>query len=100
MRRIIIVFAVTTAVMLFVFQGADWYANSSSIPRYCSDPDGTLERVHKILIDEEPVGGDPKREYIIAAKLIFLVPQEEGEAIDSYLPRVRERIMESCGEAY
>ncbi len=100
MRRLIIVFAVTAAIMLLIFQSAEWYADASAIPRYCADPDAAVARVHKILIEAEPVGDEPKRDYIVAAKLIFLVPQEEGEPLDSYLLRVRERISKSCRQAY
>ncbi len=100
MRRILVVFALTTLVMLFIFNSADWYANRAALPRYCSNPQQSVEIVREILTSDTPGEGKKRRPYIVAAKLVFLVPQEEGEAMDAYMSRLRQRISEACGVAF
>ncbi len=100
MRRILIVFGLTAATMLFIFHSADWYATNSALPRYCNNPDETVAIVRKILTSDTPVENQKKRPFIIAAKLIFLVPQEDGETVEQYIPRLRNRISETCGTTY
>ncbi len=100
MHRILIVFALTAGVMLFIFNSADWYASNAALPRYCKNPLQTTMIVEEILTSDAPGDGKKKRPYIVAAKLIFLVPQEEDEPIDHYLDRLRHRISEACGVAF
>ncbi len=97
MRRILVVFALTAVVMLFIFNSADWYAKNSALPRYCADPRQAVEIVREIMTSPTPGAGKERRPYIIAAKLIFLVPQKEGENIDDYISRLRVKISQSCG---
>ncbi|NOX72134.1 MAG: hypothetical protein GXP03_00420 [Alphaproteobacteria bacterium] len=100
MRRIAVVFILTTLVMLFIFNSADWYARNSALPRYCEDPQQNIEIVREILTSATPGEGKKRRPYIVAAKLIFLVPQTEAETLDAYLVRLRQRISQSCGVAF
>lgn len=100
MHRILIVFGLTTAVMLFIFNSADWYANKSALPRFCENPSQAVAIVEKIMTIPTPTGGEKRRPYIIAAKLIFLVPRERDEAMPDYLVRLRRRISQSCGVAF
>ena len=100
MHRILIVFALTAAVMLFIFNSADWYANKSALPRFCEKPTQTVAIVKEILTSPTPGEGKERRPYIIAAKLIFLVPREEDEPMADYLARLRSRISQSCGVAF
>lgn len=100
MRRILVVFALTAATMLFIFNSADWYAQNAALPRYCEDPHQAVEIVREILTSDMPGDGKERRPYIIAAKLIFLVPQEEGEAMDVYISRLRSKISQSCGVVF
>ena len=86
--------------MLFIFHGADWYATNAALPRYCENPDETVAIVGKILQNPSPAENQKKRPFIIAAKLIFLVPQEKDETVEQYLPRLRARISQTCGRAY
>lgn len=97
MNRVLIVFVVTAALMLFIFNSADWYATNAALPRYCENPVETVEIVQEILTSPTPSEGKEKRPYIVAAKLIFLVPQSDGEALDDYLFRLRRRISKICG---
>ena len=100
MRRILVVFFLTAMVMLFIFNSADWYAKNAALPRYCENPTQAVEIVKEILTSETPGEGEKRRPYIVAAKLIFLVPQDQGETMPDYLNRLRDRISESCGVAY
>ncbi len=100
MRRILVVFFLTAAVMLFIFNSADWYAKNAALPRYCENPTQAVEIVKEILTSEAPGEGKKRRPYIVAAKLIFLVPQAQGETMPQYLNRLRDRISQSCGVAY
>jgi len=100
MRRIVVVFTLTALVMLFIFNSADWYAKNSALPRYCDNPQQAVEIVREIITSTTPGEGKKRRPYIVAAKLIFLVPQQEGESLDAYVMRLRQRISQSCGVAF
>jgi hypothetical protein len=95
-----VVFALTALVMLFIFNSADWYASNAALPRYCSNPTKSVEIVREILTSETPGEGKKRRPYIVAAKLIFLVPQQEGETVEAYMARLRSRISKSCGVTF
>ena len=97
MKRILVVFALTAAIMLFIFNSADWYARNSALPRYCENPHQAVEIVQEILTSDTPGEGKERRPYIVAAKLIFLVPQQEDEPMDAYLIRLRDKISDACG---
>lgn len=100
MYKILIVFVISAAIMLFVFDSADWYATNGAMPRYCEKPAENIEIVREILTTDDPSDGQEKRPYIVAAKLIFLVPQLEDETVDAYLRRLRIEISESCGTRF
>ena len=61
MQRILIVFALTAAIMLFIFNSADWYANNSALPRYCENPQQSVEIVREILTTDNPGEGKQRR---------------------------------------
>jgi hypothetical protein len=100
MRRILVVFFFTSVAMLLIFDSAEWYADNSALPRYCENPAEAVAHVREILTDPAPGAQEPKRPYVVAAKLIFLVPREDAEPLQTYLERVRARISEKCREAY
>lgn len=97
MHRVLFVFAITTVIMLFIFNSADWYADKAALPRYCDDPRRVAEIVQEILTSPTPGAGEKRRPYIVAAKLIFLVPQEPEESMQDYLQRLQEKISQACG---
>jgi hypothetical protein len=100
MRRILAVFFITGAAMVLIFDAAQWYADNSALPRYCENPAGTVEHVREILSSATPLGEKSKRPYVVAAKLIFLVPRQEAEPLHTYLARLRRRISETCRVSY
>ena len=76
-----------------------WYASHVAMPRYCNDPQQTLERVRQLLHEQKPAADDfeSRRPYIIAAKLLFLVPRNSGESESAYLQRIGQHLDRECG---
>ena len=96
LRKILPVIAVTLAVMLFITTAIDWYSNQVSLPRYCEDPQQALHYLEANLRQSEPAGDEPRKPYLIAAKLLFLIPQASGESITDYLNRVELELLQHC----
>lgn len=93
---IVVALLAATAALLGVFHAAEWYAGRVTLPRYCDDPQTALARVADILTEPRPADSEPMRGYVIAAKLIYLVPRRDGEPLEGYLARLGARIIESC----
>jgi hypothetical protein len=89
-------FIATGIIMWLVFASAQWYAVNSSLPRYCADPTAAVERIRRLLINKMPVDRQGKRQLAVAAKLVFIVPRADGESVDRYVGRLRNRISETC----
>ncbi len=85
-------------IMLFISQAIKWYSSSVTLPRYCEDPEAALHHLEEIMTKPEPAGHtrESRRPFIIAAKLIYLVPQESNESIENYLHRVRRELSKRC----
>jgi len=96
MTRIATVMIVTALVMIGVFRGARWYADNSAMPRYCNSPDTALALVRNVMEGRTEGYAQDKRSYLVASKLLFLVPQKDGEAEDIYLARLRGEILSRC----
>ncbi len=100
MRRVLVVFAVTGGAMWLIFRFAGWYADTAALPRYCGDPGATIGLVDDILSNPDPIGDARRRPYLVAAKLIFLVPRQSDETKTEYLQRLRVTISENCGSRF
>jgi len=86
-------------VMLLMLTLANqWYAQNVAMPRYCEDPVQTLERVRRLLTEKTPAEDDfsSRRPYIVAAKLLFLIPSNSEEDEAAYLLRIRQYLEEQC----
>lgn len=83
-------------LMLSVPSAIEWYSNQVSLPRYCADPDQALHYLEANLRSEKPAGNESRRPYLIAAKLLFLVPRKAEESIPHYLQRVELEILSHC----
>lgn len=88
--------AAVAAVMLLVNLSVQGYARAVLLPRYCGDIDRTLGHLERVLTRPHPAPAGERREYLIAAKLLFLVPQQAGEPVDAYLARIRSGLQERC----
>jgi len=91
--RIVVVVLLT---MLMISWWVSWYADQVSLPRYCEDPDGYLQRLERVMLEKRPAGDEARRGYIVAAKLLFLLPQQSGESVSDYLTRIQAHIKETC----
>ncbi|MFQ5535263.1 MAG: hypothetical protein ACE5EM_10645 [Sphingomonadales bacterium] len=88
------------AVLVTVTLYANWYSSGVSEPRYCDDRENALHRLERILTEGNPAGTGAnfkdRRPYLIAAKLLFLIPRQPDEEIEPYLDRVREHFWKVC----
>ena len=73
-----------------------WYTGAVSMPRYCGNPSDAMYYLEKVLTEKEPAKDEARRPYLIAAKLIYIIPQQLDESIPDYLARLRVRIAEQC----
>ena len=84
-------------LLTMIFFASRWYATTVSIPRYCAQPDIALQRLAAVLSEEKPAGDGPRRAYVVAAKLGFLLPAQADETVDAYLRRLRDHLHRECG---
>ncbi len=89
-------FAIVTLALVSVFGAARWYAGRISLPRYCEDPEAAAALVERVLNERRPAGEGSTRPYVVAAKLVFIVPRRQGETVPAYATRLRARIEASC----
>ncbi|MCW8884469.1 MAG: hypothetical protein OQK12_04320 [Motiliproteus sp.] len=87
---------VVIALFLLISLWTNSYTETNSIQRYCGVSDETIGYLGKVLTKKEPAGEEARRPYLIAAKLIFLIPQKSGESIDNYVARVKATIDSQC----
>ncbi len=87
---------VVLTVLLLISFASRWYATQVSLPRYCQQPEQVLQRIQAIITEKKPAGDGARRDYIVAAKLKFLIPSTADEPLDAYLLRLRNRLEEEC----
>jgi hypothetical protein len=87
---------VVLAVLLLVSFASHWYAGQVSLPRYCEQPELVLRRLAAVMTGNRPAGEESRRDYVVAAKLEFLVPPTVDEPLEAYLQRVRRRLEQQC----
>ena len=91
------VVAGVAVALLVISLAVRWYAREISIPRYCADPDQALARLHRIVTEPTPAtNGEKRTPYVVAAKLLFLVPRASDEPVSAYLARVETHLRERC----
>ncbi len=83
-------------VMLLISVWAKWYGQQVSLPRYCEDPQGSLQYLEKVIEEKRPAGDESRRPYIVAAKILFLLPRRSEEEQTAYLNRIRAYIQDTC----
>jgi len=87
---------VVLGILLSVFYASRWYVAQVSLPRYCQQPELVLQRLAAINTESRPAGDKSRRDYIVAAKLEFLVPARADESMDAYLLRLEALLEENC----
>jgi len=66
------------------------------MPRYCDHPSYTLDHLKRVLTEARPAKADSRRPYVVAAKLLFLVPQQSEESVADYLARIDLHLRDTC----
>lgn len=94
---VVTVLAVVTVALSAIFHAADWYADDVLLLRYCAAPSSSVSLVERILTDPRPAGNSATEPYVIAAKLIYLVPRQPDETLPIYLARLNRKIAARCG---
>ena len=92
-RLVLVVFT----LLLLVSFAAHWYAEQVSMSRYCQQPEVTLKRLTAVITENRPAGDGARRDYIVAAKLEFLLPRGTDEPLEAYLLRLHRHLGEHCG---
>ncbi len=64
-----------------------WYSEEVSMPRYCENPAQALSYLQKVINNEQPAGNEPRKPYLIAAKILYIIPQQSNEETEAYLNR-------------
>jgi hypothetical protein len=70
-----------------------------SIPRYCKNTAQTLQHLEAVITSDRPAGDEARRPYLIAAKLLYLFPQQADETSVKYLNRVELYLDRHCRSA-
>jgi len=83
-------------IILLISQMIKWYSHSVTLPRFCEDPELAIHHLQEIITERSPAGEAPRRPYIIAAKLIYLIPRQANEPIEHYIQRVRAELNQRC----
>ncbi len=83
-------------IMLLISVWARWYGQQVSLPRYCENPQSTLQYLEKVIEEKRPAGDEARRPYIVAAKILFLLPRNSEEEQTAYLSRIRTYIQDTC----
>ena len=92
----IVLLLVVLVLLILIFSASRWYAARVSLPRYCAQPELSLQRLAAIMSQERPAGDQSRRDYVIAAKLKFLLPAVSGETDREYLQRLSVVLEEQC----
>lgn len=87
---------VVLAVLVGISLWSRWYAEVVSTPRYCEDTEQTMKALAKILTLDRPAGNGSRLPYLIAAKLLFLMPRRSDEPVADYLVRVHTHLDNYC----
>ena len=83
-------------ILIAISAAAQWYSRNITMPRYCEDPMGVMQRVYKVLTEKTPAGVGDRKPYIIAARLTFLVPRDSNEPLRDYMNRLQRYIDQQC----
>lgn len=83
-------------IVLLISQMIKWYSHSVTLPRFCEDPELAIHHLQEIITQRSPAGETSRRPYIIAAKLIYLIPRQANESVEHYIQRVRAELNQRC----
>ena len=75
---------------------AQWYARNVSFPRYCKNPEASLQSLQVLLEEKPKIDNAQRRQHMIAAKILFMHPQQSNENQSDYLQRLRQLLLSKC----
>ena len=87
---------IALSALLLLSVASRWYAGEVALPRYCERPEVVLQRLAAVMSETRPAGEGARGDYIVAAKLEFLVPPGADEPPEAYLQRVRRLLERQC----
>ncbi|MCP3686814.1 MAG: hypothetical protein GY784_00230 [Gammaproteobacteria bacterium] len=82
--------------LLSVSLVSQWYAKNIGFPRYCKQPDVTLDNVRDLIEEGALIDNEQRRQYMIAAKILFMHPRLNDESKTDYLQRLRHLMLAEC----
>ena len=88
--------ATVAILLLLISSWAQWYGQQVSLPRYCGNIAETTQQIGFLLENGEGIDSSQRRAYLIAAKLLFLIPQSSGETRQAYLHRLKIELRDRC----
>lgn len=83
-------------LLVLVSTGAEWYARQVSLPRYCGELEAALARLEALHSAPGRLLTESRRDYMVAAKLEFLLPRGSGESAGAYHARLRDELRNQC----
>ncbi|MES9823549.1 MAG: hypothetical protein ABW127_03885 [Candidatus Thiodiazotropha endolucinida] len=83
-------------ILLSISMAAQWYGVNVTMPRYCQYRGDVIGRVQQVLNKKKPAGEGDRKPYIIAARLMFLVPRRNDEKQNDYILRLQQHIDKQC----
>lgn len=89
---------VVAGLLWGVTQWMDWHSAQVTLPRYCREPrEALLERVGRVVREARPAREEEAtRPYVLAARLVFLIPRRAGESDSAWLDRLKSRLEAQC----
>jgi len=100
MLRPIIFILVVGLIIVATNSWGEHRANGELVLRLCQNREHVLSDLNKVLHKDENRSDDAisaGRSRMIAAKLLFIVPQQGGERDDVYLKRLQNYLDARCG---
>lgn len=91
--------SIVLLLLLGISLANQWYADNIAMPRYCDDPvETTVTRVQRLMTERHPADDsfEARRPYIVASKLLFLLPRDGNEGERDYLERIRQHLHREC----
>ncbi len=96
-RYLILLVVVVTGIFWLVSRWAIWHGQGVSLPRYCTDIEGSLHTLKEVLEGAQAFESyEQRRPALVAAKLLYLIPQTSDETTDEYLDRLYRELRMQC----
>jgi len=86
-----------TLLIMAVNHWAVYRTENELIMRMCPDREDVVSNLRAVLLNKVSNRAIREtRKYMIAAKLLFIIPQQDAEQVDTYINRIRFHLKEKC----